>query len=80
MTKDSARTARVKTTLFVGVGFAAAGLLVGTTVVFAPQPASATPQFMQQTGRPCNFCHTNPAGGKDLTAAGKQFKAKGNKL
>jgi len=44
------------------------------------QPANATPQYAQQTGKACGFCHKNPAGGGALKPAGEKFKANGHKL
>ena len=36
--------------------------------------ACCFPQYAQQTGKACSYCHVNPAGGKDLTAAGQYYK------
>ncbi|MBU5612109.1 CopD family protein [Geomonas azotofigens] len=41
----------------------------------APAFASATELYAQQTGKSCDACHVDPAGGGELTAAGKQFAA-----
>lgn len=38
-------------------------------------PASATEIYAQQTGKSCDACHVDPAGGGELTAAGKAFAA-----
>ena len=70
----SGRSKSATTALAVGVAIAvASGFFAITT--FVPQPAQATPAFAQQTGKPCGACHTNPAGGGKLTAAGKKFQA-----
>ena len=61
-------------------GAAAATLVVGALSLTVSRPANATPQFAQQTGKPCGFCHVNPAGGGKLKPAGEKFKANGNKL
>jgi hypothetical protein len=61
-------------------GAAAALLVAGALAVTASRPANATPAFAQQTGKPCGFCHENPAGGGKLKAAGEKFKANGFKL
>jgi hypothetical protein len=61
-------------------GTAAALLIAGALSVTVSQPANATPQFAQQTSKPCGFCHVNPAGGGKLKPAGEKFKANGNKL
>ena len=66
------------------VGFvcgAAAAILVAATISMSvSRPANASPEFAQQTGKPCGFCHVNPAGGGKLKPAGEKFKANGNKL
>ena len=54
-----------------------AGLLAVATLTFAPRQAAAKPEFAQQTGKPCGFCHTTPP---TLNDQGKAFKAKGFKL
>lgn len=59
---------------------AAALLIAGALSVTVSRPANATPEFAQQTGKPCGFCHVNPAGGGKLKPAGEKFKANGNKL
>ena len=61
-------------------GFAAAGLIAGMLSVTASRPANATPEFAASAGKPCGFCHQNPAGGGALKPAGEKFKANGNKL
>jgi cytochrome c553 len=53
-----------------------AGLLAAAMTV-APHAAKATPQFTQQTGKACVFCHSKPP---ELNDQGKKFKANGNKL
>ena len=60
-------------------GIAAAGLIAATMSVTVSSPASATPQFASQTGKPCGSCHENPAGGGKLKPAGQKFKDNGNK-
>jgi hypothetical protein len=60
------------------VGGITGALIAG--VLIMPKPVQATPVFAGQTGLPCARCHTAPAGGKDLTDVGKDFKANGNKL
>jgi len=36
--------------------------------------AAATPEYAEQTGKSCEACHREPAGGKDLTPAGEAFR------
>jgi hypothetical protein len=71
----------VKTKAFALLcGFAAAGLIVGMLSVTISRPANATPAFAASSGKPCGFCHQNPAGGGALKSAGQKFKENGNKL
>jgi hypothetical protein len=60
-------------------GAAAAIVIAGTMSVIVSQPASAKAEFAAQTGKPCGFCHQNPAGGGALKPAGEKFKANGFK-
>jgi hypothetical protein len=76
--RDKASVARGR--VIIGVVGAAALLLGGIVISFAPQPAAAKPEFAAQTGKPCGFCHQNPGGGGPLTGAGAKFKANGYKL
>jgi hypothetical protein len=68
------------TFLKVAICSAAALSVGGTFVLFTPSPVSAKPEFAAQTGLPCGQCHVNPAGGGDLKAFGKKFKANGFKV
>jgi len=61
-------------------GTAAAILIAGAMSLTISQLANATPQYAQQTGKACGFCHQNPAGGGALKPAGEKFKANGHKL
>jgi hypothetical protein len=58
----------------------ALGGFLAAVVLFAPREAAAKPEFSSQTGLPCGQCHANPAGGGDLKAFGKKFKANGYKV
>ncbi len=50
-------------------------------VLQSPHLLSATPEYAEQTGRECTFCHVDAVGGGELTPAGRKFlndlKAKG---
>jgi hypothetical protein len=69
-----------KKILVVVCGFAAAILIVGAMSLSITQKASALPAYAQSTGKPCGYCHVNPAGGGPRTAAGKKFQENGHKL
>ena len=49
-------------------------LLILLLAAVGIQTAYAFPRYSQQTGKACSYCHVNPAGGKDLTAAGQYYK------
>ncbi len=66
----------MKTIVTVSI-LSAAALLIAGTLAFAPQKAEASAAFTQQTGKGCPTCHTAPPA---LNAAGKKFKANGNKF
>lgn len=63
--------------LTAATGAAAVLLLAGALTTIGSREAAATPKFMQDTGKACNFCHTKPP---ELNDQGKAFKANGNKL
>jgi len=60
------------------VALAAVALLTG--LLFAPRSASALPAYAQKEGKPCGYCHVNPAGGGERNAKGKQYEANGHKF
>jgi len=67
--------------LFTSVAGLAAAVLIATAMLaVGPQRVEAKPEFSAKTGRPCGYCHTNPAGGGKLKRAGERFKANGFKL
>jgi hypothetical protein len=63
----SSVAARVLTGLFV------AGCLGLSLNGSEQRAAEAFPPFSKQTGKPCGFCHVNPAGGGKRTEAGIYF-------
>ncbi|HJV36037.1 cytochrome B5 [Geomonas sp.] len=50
-------------------------LLALCVLVATPARSFATEQFAKATGKTCSFCHLDPAGGGELTAAGKSYAA-----
>ena len=74
MISSSARTAIV-----AGLGALAVGIFVAATaMVVAPQHATALPAYAQKEGKPCGYCHVNPAGGGVRNATGKKYEANGH--
>lgn len=55
--------------------FFVGAFLVIAFMVCSSQRAGATEEYAKQTGRTCAACHLDPAGGGELTAAGKTFAA-----
>jgi hypothetical protein len=77
---ELSQTSISRLALGIAAGVGAALLVSGIFVVFAPRQAQATPQYAQQTGKPCGYCHVSPSGGGPLKAAGKKFQKNGHKL
>ena len=71
---------QVKNAVAIVCGAAAAILIVTAMSLTISPPANALPQYAQQTGKPCGYCHQNPAGGGALKPAGEKFKANGHKM
>jgi predicted heme/steroid binding protein len=44
-----------------------------TLILVCPLTVAATEEYARQTGRECAACHVDPAGGGELTRAGKEF-------
>ncbi len=58
--------------ILLGLGSAAAVVMLVSAITISP--VSAKPEYAAQTGKACGACHSNPAGGGKLTAAGEKFK------
>jgi hypothetical protein len=44
---------------------------------FAAPKADAYEEYVTETGKPCSYCHVNPAGGGTRTAAGNYYRTNG---
>jgi hypothetical protein len=55
-------------------------LVVSAGLVVAPRHATALPAYAQKEGKPCGYCHVNPAGGGPQTDKGKEYKENGHKF
>lgn len=55
-------------------------LLLGALTAMLAAQALAVPAMAKKTGAACAACHTNVAGGADLTDAGKAYKADESKV
>jgi hypothetical protein len=54
------------------------GLFIAAVLVVAPRYAEAKPEYAAKEGKPCGYCHKNPAGGGDRNAKGKQYEDNGH--
>jgi predicted heme/steroid binding protein len=50
-------------------------LITMTLLLTLPLTAAATEEYARETGRDCSACHLDPAGGGELSRAGKEFVA-----
>ena len=50
-------------------------LILFLSLSWHPAPCGATEEYATQTGKSCQACHLDPAGGGELTAAGSEFAA-----
>jgi hypothetical protein len=73
---DASSTAR-KTIIF-GVTALAIGVFGAAALVVAPRSAEAKPEYAAKEGKPCGYCHVNPAGGGARNAMGKKYEANGH--
>jgi hypothetical protein len=73
---SSFRAAR--TTRFVGLAALFIGLFAVAALVVVPRSAEAKPEYAAKEGKPCGFCHKNPAGGGDRNATGQKYEANGH--
>lgn len=80
MKNPEVSTARIAMkTILVGSTVLAAFVLLASMVA-APRSASATPAYAGKEGKPCGYCHVNPAGGGPRNAKGKAYEANGHKF
>ena len=78
ITRTSSAT---KMTFGGGLAALAIGIFVAAaTLVVAPRHAAALPAYAAKEGKPCGFCHVNPAGGGERNATGKKYEAGGHSI
>jgi hypothetical protein len=66
--------------IVAGAGALVAGIVSAVVLVGASQNAQALPAYAAKEGKPCGYCHVNPAGGGPRNARGKQYQANGHKF
>ena len=80
MKNPEVSTARIiMKTALVGSTVLAAFVLLASMVA-VPRSASALPAYAAKEGKPCGYCHVNPAGGGPRNAKGKAYEANGHKF
>ena len=67
----------MRTVIVVGSTTVGALALLATLII-APQPVNALPTYAQKEGKPCEYCHVNPAGGGVRNAMGRQYEENGH--
>jgi len=73
---STSRAARI--TISAGLAALFIGLFVVAALVVAPRSAQAKPEYAAKEGKPCGYCHKNPAGGGDRNATGQKYEANGH--
>ena len=68
------KDAKVKLTRAIIICGSIALLVAGALSVTVSRPANATANFAQQTGKPCGYCHANPAGGGQAQAGRRKIQ------
>jgi hypothetical protein len=66
-------------TILAGSTVLAAFVLLASMIA-VPRSASALPAYAAKEGKPCGYCHVNPAGGGPRNAKGKAYEANGHKF
>jgi hypothetical protein len=75
---ENAKVSRSVTTIVIGGSITLAAVILLAGLIVAPRSATALPAYAQKEGKPCGYCHANPAGGGERNARGKQFEANGH--
>jgi len=77
-TAEVSRSPALSTSIIVGASAVLAALILIAGSIVAPRSATALPAYAQKEGKPCGFCHLNPAGGGERNARGKKYQANGH--
>lgn len=80
MRNASSPTIASRIIIATGAGALVAGIITAAALFAAPQQAQAKPEYAAKEGKPCGYCHVNPAGGGPRNARGKQYQANGHKF
>ncbi len=74
------RDARVSKSIIIGASAVLAVGVMFAALVAVPRSATALPAYTQKEGKPCGYCHVNPAGAGPRNAKGKEYEANGHKF
>lgn len=77
-TAEVSRSPNLSRSIIVGGSAALAALILLAGSIVAPRSAAALPAYAQKEGKPCGYCHANPAGGGERNARGKKYQANGH--
>jgi hypothetical protein len=77
---SSTKVTAAQVIIVAGAGALVAGIVSAVVLVAASQNAQALPAYAAKEGKPCGYCHVNPAGGGPRNARGKQYQANGHKF
>jgi hypothetical protein len=77
---SSTKVIALRVTVITGIGALVAGIIAAAALVAVPQKAQALPQYAAKEGKPCGYCHVNPAGGGPRNARGNAYAANGHKF
>jgi hypothetical protein len=77
---SSSKMTAARVIIVAGAGTLVAGIISAVVLVTASQNAHAKPEYAAKEGKPCGYCHVNPAGGGPRNAKGKQYQANGHKF
>ncbi len=77
---SSTKVNALRGAIFTGIGALIAGIIIAAALIATPHNAQAKPEYAAKEGKPCGYCHVNPAGGGPRNARGKRYEANGHKF
>ena len=77
----SSRSPATRRTIVAVLATLGLGMLVASAALLAaPRHAAALPAYAAKEGKPCGYCHVNPAGGGARNDKGNAYAANGHKF
>jgi hypothetical protein len=77
-TAEVSRSTNRARRIIVGGSAVLATIVLLAGLIGAPRSATALPAYAQKEGKPCGYCHANPAGGGERNVRGKKYEANGH--